>query len=62
MSLTIAAVEGKVNVLVRVVGAVDLHNGRGGEHQDVCARRVLWRAQLGRLHVQSCTSTKHRTC
>lgn len=59
LSLTIAAIEGKVNVLVR---AVDLHNGRGGEHQDVCARRVLWCAQLGRLHVECCTSTKHRTC
>lgn len=60
--LTIARVEGNVNVLVWVVGAVDLHKSRGGEHQNVCARRVLRGAQLGRLHVQSCTATKHRTC
>lgn len=44
---------------LRSVG-VDLHHGRGGEHQDVCARRVLRGAQLC-LHVERRAAAEHRT-
>lgn len=38
---------------------VDLHHGRGGEHQDVRARRVLRRTQLRRLHVERGAAAEH---
>lgn len=43
---------------LRSVG-VDLHHGRGGEHQDVCAGRVLRGAQLRRLHVERRAAAEH---
>lgn len=45
---------------LRSVG-VDLHHGRGGEHQDVRAGRVLRGAQLRRLHVERRAAAEHRT-
>lgn len=51
-------VEVNVNGLGSV--GVDLHHGRGGEHQDVRARRVLRGAQLC-LHVERRAAAKHRT-
>lgn len=44
---------------LRSVG-VDLHHGRGGEHQDVRAGRVLRGAQLRRLHVERRAAAEHR--
>lgn len=52
-------VDGDVDVLGGVVGG-SLHKGGGGEDQDVRAGRVLGRAQLRRLHVQSGAAAKHR--
>lgn len=43
---------------LRSVG-VDLHHGRGGEHQDVRAGRVLRGAQLRRLHVERRAAAEH---